>query len=244
MSVTLIMQTRMGSTRLPGKVMLPLAGKPVVWHDLERIKKSRRVDTIVVATTSDPSDDILAQFCEKNDVNCFRGSTEDVLARYQGAIDQYGGEVVVRVTSDCPLIDPEIIDLVIDGLGDYDYVTNVFDRNFPRGMDTEAFTCQALKRASQEATKKFDREHVTPYIREQADIFRTRNIDMPDAYHFPQFRLTIDSTQDYQLFQAIYNEFYRAGEIIDVPRVLQWLQANPDIAALNSTVQQKPDPNH
>lgn len=242
MSVTLIMQTRMGSTRLPGKVMKELAGHPVVWHDLERLQAAKRVDRIVVATTTNPEDDVLERFCRAGGVDCFRGSGEDVLARYHGAAERFGGDVLVRVTSDCPLIDPAIVDLVIDGLGQHDYVTNVFDRNFPRGMDAEVFTRASLDRAFREATKTFDREHVTPYIREQTKLFQTANVTMPAAYHFPQFRLTLDTPEDYRLFQAIYGEFYQPGALIDVPTVLRWLVDHPEIAALNGDVKQKPDP--
>lgn len=241
MSVTLIMQTRMGSTRLPGKVMKELADHPVVWHDLERIRRATKVDTIVVATTTNPEDNALATYCIENGVACFRGSSEDVLSRYHGAAEKFGGDVIVRVTSDCPLIDPAIIDLVIDGLGAHDYVTNVLDRKFPRGMDTEVFTRATLERAHREATLPFDREHVTPFMREPKNGFDVANINMPNTYHFPQFRLTLDTIQDYTLLQAIYQAWYRPGQIIDVPSILSWLVAHPEIAALNSAVQQKPD---
>lgn len=244
MSVTLIMQTRMGSTRLPGKVMKELAGHPVVWHDLERIRRAKRVDTIILATTTNSEDDALETYCAKQNINCFRGSSDDVLARFYGAAQEFGGDVFVRVTSDCPLIDPVIIDMVIDGLGAHDYVTNVFDRKFPRGMDTEVFTRASLERAYKEATAPFDREHVTPFIREPQNGFDLANIDMPEAYHFPQFRLTLDTPQDYTLFQAIYAQWYKPGQIIDVPTILPWLVAHPEIAALNGDVQQKPDPSH
>lgn len=238
------MQTRMGSTRLPGKVMKDLVGHPVVWHDLDRIRRAKHVDTIVVATTTNAEDDPLERFCAEQNVHCFRGSSDNVLARFHGAAEQFGGDVLVRVTSDCPLIDPDIIDLVIAGLGSHDYVTNVFDRNFPRGMDTEVFTRAALDRAYQQATTPFDQEHVTPFIREPQNGFDLANIDMPADYHFPQFRLTLDTLQDYVLFQAIYQEFYRPGGIIQVPQVLRWLIDHPDIAALNGDVQQKPDPHN
>lgn len=232
----------MGSTRLPGKVMLDLAGHPVLWHDLQRIRAAKEVSDVIVATTVDPSDDRIISACSEWGTKVHRGSAEDVLDRFHGAASAYGSDVVVRVTSDCPLIDPHVIDLTIRALQDNDYVTNIFDRNFPRGMDVEVFTRAALDRAHREAKKTFDREHVTPYVREHPDLFKTANVDMPDAYHFPQFRLTLDTPQDYALFRAIYDQFYREGELIRVPDVLRWLTEHPEVARLNTAVVQKPDP--
>lgn len=243
MNTHIIMQARMGSTRLPGKVMKSLAGKPVLWHDIERCRASKRSTGVIIATTTNPEDDEIERVCREWGVDYFRGSWDDVLSRYYGAATKYRSDVVVRVTSDCPLIDPAIIDLTIEGLGDNDYVTNVLDRNFPRGMDAEVFTMAALTKAQQEATKEFDREHVTPFIREHAGtLFKTKGIDMPDAYHFPQFRLTLDTPEDYALFTKIYDAFYRDGELIDVPSVLRWLNEHPEIAAINAEVKQKHDP--
>jgi spore coat polysaccharide biosynthesis protein SpsF len=239
-----MVQARMGSTRLPGKVMMPLSNHPVLWHDLQRIRASKEATDTIVATTVDPSDDGIVEVCNQWGVKVHRGSIEDVLERFHGAAEKFGSDVIVRVTSDCPLIDPNILDIVIRALRNNDYVTNVFDRNFPRGMDAEAFTRSALDRAFREATKPFDREHVTPYIRERVDLFKTANVEMPSAYHFPQFRLTLDTPQDYALFQKIYDQFYREGSLVDVPSVLRWLIEHPEIATLNAEVQQKPDPKH
>jgi spore coat polysaccharide biosynthesis protein SpsF len=244
MRTHVFIQARLGSTRLPGKVMMDLAGHPVLWHDLQRIRAAKTVSDVIVATTVDPSDDRIASACDEWGTKAHRGSVEDVLDRFHGAAKRFGSDVIVRVTSDCPLIDPHVIDLTVRALKNHDYVTNVFDRNFPRGMDAEVFTRAALDRAHREATKPFDREHVTPYIREHTDLFKTANVDMPDAYHFPQFRLTLDTPEDYALFRAIYDQFYREGELIRVPEVLRWLAQHPEIAALNAKVYQKPDPKH
>lgn len=244
MRTHVLIQARQGSTRLPGKVMMELAGHPVLWHDLQRIRAAKEITDVIVATTVDPSDDPIISACNAWGAKVHRGSVEDVLDRFHGAAERYGSDVIVRVTSDCPLIDPDILDLTVRALKDNDYVTNVFDRNFPRGMDAEVFTRTALDRAHREATKPFDREHVTPYIREHAELFKTANVDMPDAYHFPEFRLTLDTPEDYVLFRRIYDEFYREGSLIDVPTVLRWLAQHPEVAALNADVHQKPDPKH
>ena len=234
------MQARMGSTRLPGKVMKLLAGKPVLLHDIMRCKAATKVDEVIIATSTNPEDDVIEKACAEWGVRCSRGSVEDVLSRYFNAAQQCGSKIIVRVTSDCPLIDPHIIDLTIGGLNTYDYVTNVFDRNFPRGMDTEVFTFASLEKAYREATKTFDREHVTPYIRDHSGtLFTTKNVTMPKAYHFPQFRLTLDTPEDYELFKVIYNTFYKEGPLIDVPQVLKWLTQHPEVSALNANVPQK-----
>jgi len=240
--VHIIIQARMGSTRLPGKTLLDLQGQPVLWHVLKRVQASKRADDVIVATSTNTEDDQLERVCAEWNIKCFRGSSDNVLERFHGAAKKYGTQIAVRITGDCPLIDPAIIDLVIDGLQNYDYVTNVFDRNFPRGMDTEVFRYAALDHAQREATSQFDREHVTPYIRTHAELFKTSNINMPESYHFPQFRLTLDTEQDYALFKAIYQHFYRPGTLIHVPDVLVWLNDHPEIAELNKEVVQKPDP--
>lgn len=234
------MQARMGSTRLPGKVMKLLSGKPVLLHDIMRCRAAKNIDEVIIATSTNPEDDMIEKACTEWGVRYSRGSVDDVLSRYFNAAKQFGSEVVVRVTSDCPLIDPSIIDLTIEALGSYDYVTNVFDRNFPRGMDTEVFTFASLEKAHREATKIFDREHVTPYIRDHSGtLFTTKNVAMPSEYHFPQFRLTLDTPEDYKLFTAIYDVFYKEGGLIDVPQVLKWLTEHPEVSALNASVQQK-----
>lgn len=234
----------MGSTRLPGKSMKGLAGQPILWHVVQRVRASKKASDVIVATSTNPEDDVIEQACQKWQVHCFRGSSDNVLERFYQAAAKFGTGTAVRITGDCPLVDPFLIDLVIDGLGDNDYVTNVFDRNFPRGMDTEVFTFKALEQAQQHATTDFDREHVTPYIREPKNHFITANIEMPTEYHFPQFRLVIDTPADFALVKAVYDTFYTSGSLIDVPTVLRWLVEHPEVAQLNAEVQQKPDPQH
>lgn len=230
----------MGSTRLPGKVMKLLSGKPVLLHDIMRCRAAKMVDEVIIATSTNPEDDSIEKACVEWGVACGRGSSADVLSRYFDIATKFRSEVIVRVTSDCPLIDPKIIDLTVGGLKDNDYVTNIFDRNFPRGMDTEVFTFSSLEKAHREATTTFDREHVTPYLRSHSgSLFKTENVPMPGEYHFPQFRLTLDTPEDYKLFQAIYNRFYREGSLINVPEVLVWLDQHPEVSALNADISQK-----
>ncbi|MEK7518890.1 MAG: glycosyltransferase family protein [Patescibacteria group bacterium] len=240
--VHIIVQARMGSTRLPGKSMKDLSGQPVLWHVLQRVQAAKRADDVIVATSTNAEDDVIEDACKTWRFKYFRGSSDNVLERFHGAALTFGTDVAVRITGDCPLIDPKIIDIVINGLDGNDYVSNVFDRDFPRGMDTEVFTFKVLDQAQREAITIFDREHVTPYIRSHEQLFKTANINMPMAYHFPKFRLVIDTPEDYTLLEAIYKEFYQPGKLIDVPTVLGWLNQHPEIAKINSTVEQKPDP--
>jgi len=223
--------------------MKNLAGKPVLWHDVERCLEARTVDRVILATTTNPEDDTIESAAKSWGVPCYRGSSDNVLDRYYQTALAYPSDIIVRITSDCPLIDPVIIDRVVSALEANDYVTNIFERNFPRGLDVEVFTMSALKKTWMAAKTAFDREHVTTYIRQHAAAeFRTANVTMPSEYNYPNFRLTLDTQEDYQLFEAIYNEFYKEGELIHVPEVLTWLTQHPEVSSLNVEIKQKHDP--
>lgn len=240
----IIVQARMGSTRLPGKVMMDLAGRPNLWHVLQRCRASQRADDVIVATTTNPEDDILQETCEAWGIKYHRGSADDVLSRYSETVQRYPSDIIVRITADCPLVDPGLIDQIIDELGDAQYATNIFDRVFPHGLDIEVMTRPALEETQARATTSFHREHVTPYIREhQDDPFTIRRFAMPEEYQFPQFRLTLDTPLDYQMLRTLYEHFFDEEKgIISVPEVLKWLQEHPEVAAINQGVQQKQDP--
>ncbi|MFH1171411.1 MAG: glycosyltransferase family protein [bacterium] len=239
----IIIQARMGSTRLPGKVMMDLSGKPNLWHVIKRCQASKRASDVIVATTTNSEDDILQTTCEAWGISHHRGSANDVLSRYAETVQRFPSDIIVRITADCPFVDPAIIDRIIDELGDAHYATNIFDREFPHGLDIEVMTRSALEETQRSATTSFHREHVTPYIREHKhDLFSIRRFLMPEEYRFPQFRLTLDTPLDYQLLRTLYERFYREGELISVPELLAWLQEHPEIAGINQHVQQKYDP--
>lgn len=243
MKTHIIIQARLGSTRLPGKVLLKLAGKSVLWHVLDRCRRAKRVDEIIVATTDLHEDDQLVQHAQQLGIRVCRGDSDDVLSRYAKAIRMFGTEVVVRITSDCPLVDPWVIDNILTQKKTYDYVSNVLDRTFPRGLDVEVVTADALLRADREATEQFDREHVTPFIRSGTDHgFRTRSFKMPKRYHAQGLRFTLDTKEDLAFLRSVYRQWYQPENIIDVPTLISWLQAHPEISGLNSDVTQKPDP--
>lgn len=238
----IIVQARMGSTRLPGKVLMDLHGQPNLWHVIQRCRAAKKADDVIVATTDLAEDDVIATNCAAWGIPYSRGSSSDVLSRYHDAAKKFESGVIVRVTADCPFVDPAIIDLLIDELGSADYATNIYLRDFPHGLDAEVVTRPALDAMQQEATLSFHREHVTPFIREHEERFTIHKVAMPPAYRFPQFRLTLDTQEDYQLIRRIYAELHRPGTLVSVPGVLRWLLKNPDAAAINSKVRQNHDP--
>ncbi|MEY4747475.1 MAG: hypothetical protein RLZZ416_524 [Candidatus Parcubacteria bacterium] len=240
-----IIQARMSSTRLPGKVLLPLARKPVLFHVVERVKAAKRLDRVIVATSTEQEDDTIKAFCKERGYDCFRGSRDDVLSRYAGAAKQYKLDTVVRITSDCPLIDPFIVDQTIAAFesAHCDYISNVLpgERTFPRGLDCEVFSRAALEKADTQARKPYQREHVTPYVHENKtrEFVIGPQVNASGAYARPQFRLTLDYPEDYELLAKLYDVFYKEGTIVSTEKVLAYLDAHPEIAALNAHCVQK-----
>lgn len=210
-NILAIIQARMSSSRLPGKVLRDLGGKPVLERVISRVSRSRYISSVVVATTADPSDDPIAEFCELHDTRLFRGSLYDVLDRYYQCARENQADVIVRITADCPMIDPQEIDRVIAAFleGSCDFAANRLPpphkRTSPIGMDSEVCSFAALEDAWQHATEKFEREHVMPYLYETPGRFRVRVVDTaPDMGHL---RFTIDTEEDLQVARAIYAAF-------------------------------------
>ena len=240
-----IIQARMGSTRLPGKIMKELAGKPMLWHMVKRAGSAAELDKVIVATTVGPEDDAVEKFCRENNTLFFRGPDEDVLARYYLTAKEYKVSTIVRITADCPLIAPEIIDLGVEkfNAGRCDYISNINpgERTFPRGLDVEVFSFDALEKAFREASQPYEREHVTPHIwQNKKNEFKIGSmITATPSYARPQYRLTVDFPEDFQLMEKIYGEFYKPGKIIDIPGVLRFLDARPEIVAVNAHCEEK-----
>ena len=191
-----LIQARMGSSRFPGKVLEDISRRPMLWHVVNRVRKARRVDRVVVATTDSVADGPIARFCELEGIACFRGNEQDVLDRFYQAAKANRADVVVRITADCPLIDPAVIDRVLERFerGDCDYVSNVVRYTYPDGLDTEVFSLAALERAWREAGKPSEREHVTPYLR--TDRFRTASVESETPVSPSQYRWTVDHPAD------------------------------------------------
>ena len=230
--VVAVVQARMGSTRLPGKVLAEIAGKPMLWHVVERVRQARAVDQVIVATSVAAADDTLAEYCKGAGVPVFRGSENDVLDRYYQAARAHGVATVVRITADCPFIDPGIIDRAIAKYRESgaDYVTNTLQRGFPDGLDTEVFSFAALERAWKEAQRETEREHVTPYIR-LSGCFDVQGVACQDGEGRPDLRLTVDQPEDLQFARAVYQSMGDAR--FTLPDLMSLLDQHPELTGIN-----------
>jgi spore coat polysaccharide biosynthesis protein SpsF len=241
MNTVIISQARMGSTRLPGKVLRTAAGKPFLEHHLERLRRVKGAQAVWVATTVLPQDDPIVELCTRVGVPYFRGSEDDVLARYHGAASEAAAQVVVRVTSDCPLIDPAIVDTVIARLSSDparpDYVSNTLVRSYPRGLDCEAFRFEVLEEAHRLATRSEEREHVTPYIYWRPERFRIQQEVSP--VDLSCNRWTVDTPEDEELVRRLLEAALRANPRFGLPELLQVIEAHPDWPQLNAHIEQK-----
>jgi spore coat polysaccharide biosynthesis protein SpsF len=224
----------MGSSRLPGKVLEVAAGQPLLGHLLDRLQRVLSLSSIVVATTCDPRDDPIVAFCKERQVTTFRGSEEDVLARYYEAAVEAKAEVVVRITSDCPLLDPLVVEQVVshfmDERSSFDYVSNCFDPTFPRGMNVEVFSFKALEQAHREASRPEEREHVTPYFYRHPELFRLGSF---------QYRLTVDTPEDLQLIRQIFESLYPSNPNFSLSDIYELLRAHPEWVHINAHIKQK-----
>ena len=231
MNVVALIQARMGSSRFPGKVLEDLGGEPMLWRVVSRVRKASRVNQVMVATTDQEIDDLVARFCEERNINCFRGNEQDVLDRFYQAARAYQADVVVRITADCPLIDSSVIDKILARfeLGDCDYVSNVFRYTYPDGLDTEVFSFAALERAWHEARKPSEREHVTPYLR--TDRFRTANVESEVPVSPAQYRWTVDHPADLDFVRKVYRAFSGNGDF-GFKEVFELLKERPDLATI------------
>lgn len=228
-----IIQARMGSSRLPGKVLADIGGKPMLAYVTSRVSSATRVDQVVIATSRNAGDDRIEDWCRSAGVQCFRGDEHDVLDRYRGAMEAFGFDVVARLTADCPLLDPAVIDRVVAEYfsGEFDYVSNTIVPTFPDGLDTEVVRRDALDRAWRDAVLPSEREHVTPYIWSRPQLFRLRNVTRePDLSHL---RWTVDGPEDLEFVRRIYSHFDH-DMAFDTSAILSLLEAQPDLTHINA----------
>jgi spore coat polysaccharide biosynthesis protein SpsF len=229
-----ILQARFSSSRLPGKVLKPLLGVPMLARQIERVKRTQKIDLLVVATSQERSDDAIELLCTELAVDCFRGSLEDVLDRFYQAAQLYTPKHVVRLTGDCPLSDPELIDRIIEFhlANSFDYTSNTIEPTYPDGLDVEVFRFSCLEQAWQEATIPSQREHVTPFIHQQPDRFQIgsnkQDIDLSDL------RWTVDEALDYDLVSRIYEELYQIDPTFGTQEILNFLENNPELKTINT----------
>jgi len=233
--VVAIIQARMGSRRLPGKSLAEIEGRPMLWHVIQRVKQATLVDRVVVATSDSAADDAIEKMCIAEGIQCHRGSETDVLDRFYHAARDEKAAQILRITADCPLIDPVVIDRVIRRfqVGDVDYASNAMVRSYPDGLDTEIFSFTALERAWHEASKVSEREHVTPYLRSQK--FRTANVENDSQLQYQHFRWTVDETEDLEFIRAVYKSF-RGKESFGMKEVFELIEQTPGLAKLNSEI--------
>lgn len=234
-----IIQARMGSTRLPGKIMLEVAGKSMLEHMIERISLSKKMDKIIVATTKNKIDDVIEKICKKNKIQYLRGSEQDVLSRFKDAADITNASTIVRLGADSPLLDATIIDDVIDCYekNHYDYVSNLFPRpaTYPDGVMVEVFSSKILENADKNAKKPSEREHVTFYIWMQPKKFKIHRVDF--KIDLSKYRFNLDYKEDYELIKKIFENLLPIKKFFQMNDIIEWLKKNPQVFEINSHIE-------
>jgi len=236
MSIIAVIQARVGATRLPGKVLKKIEGKTVLEHVINRAQVARKIDNIVVATTVKKEDLKIVQLCAKLGISVFCGSENDVLDRYYQAARLFKANHIVRITSDCPLIDPLIIDKVI-GLyfkKEADYATNTMPETYPDGLDTEVISFKTLKIVWENSRLFSEREHVTPYIRKNPNIFKIVNLKC--EYNLNDKRWTLDEPEDFEFIKIIYKNLYSEDSLFGMKKIIDFLKNHPEIEELNNNL--------
>lgn len=229
-----ILQARLSSARLPGKVLKPILGVPMLLRQVERVRRATSIERLVLATSEDPSDDAIEKLCRENGIECFRGSLNDVLDRFYQVAKDKNPDYVVRLTGDCPLIDPDIIDRVVRHCvaGQFDYASNTIKPTFPDGLDVEVFRFECLAAAWREATLPSQREHVTPFIHQQPGRFKLGNY--AGTQDLPHLRWTVDEAPDFELIEQIYESLYLAKPDFNTGDILALLNRRPELKTFNT----------
>jgi len=243
MKIIATIEARMTSRRLPGKVLLPASGKPMLEHLGNRLKAVPSLDGIVLATTTNETDDELIEFSKKMGITCYRGSEDDVMTRVIGAAESAGADVIVEITGDCPIIDPQSVEQTIRvfNANQIDYVSNGHVRSYPDGMDTQVFRLETLKLSAAMTNDALDHEHVTLHIRSHPEIFSNLNLVAPPETHWPELGLTLDEPKDYDLLKKIIDHFEPTNLLFSCRDVVQLLRQRPDWVAINQAVIRKGD---
>jgi|SaaInlStandDraft_3_1057020.scaffolds.fasta_scaffold37017_2 spore coat polysaccharide biosynthesis protein SpsF len=241
MKTGIVVQARMTSTRLPGKVMKNILGRPMLSYLMERLKRVQNADDIIIATTTNREDEAIVEFCHSNGITCYRGSEHDVLSRYYEAAEASDLDVIVRITSDCPLIDPAVIeDLIscyIDEKEHLDYLSNTQLRTYPRGMDVEVFSFESLTTAHLEACEASEREHVTVHMYSCPTKYRiaSSSLEIDHSEH----RWTVDTPEDFEFVSAVFEEIYPENPLFTMEDVLSLVKKNPHLSEINAHIEQK-----
>lgn len=230
---TIMIQARVGSTRFPKKVLAKIENKPMIWHVIERVKRVKGIEQIILVTTRNKEDDVLLSIAKKCGIIGFKGDVNNVLSRFYQCAIKYDADPIIRITGDCPLIDPSVIEKMVDFYNThyYDYVTNILIPSFPDGLDTEVFSFNVLKKMFQKAKLRSEREHVTAYIRNHIKEFKIFNYTSPNP--LPIYRWTVDEPADLKFIKKIYARM-RPLTIFSTERVMKIISKNPKILEINS----------
>ncbi len=234
MKIVAIIQARMSSSRLPGKVLMNLSGEPVLGHIVNRLKTSKYIHQIVVATSIENSDNPIEEFCTNNKINVYRGSLNDVLDRYYQASKKYNADGILRITADCPVVDPEIVDIIISSFLETQCDLCGLSGEFPDGLDCSVFSFKAIEKAWNEAKLASEREHVGPYIEKNPDIFKIVPVKIFD--NLGHLRWTLDTQDDYLLLKEIYNKLFKEKKVFLTQDILDMLQKNPYLTSINDKI--------
>ena len=235
--VLAIVQARVSSSRLPGKVLLPILGRPMLSHQIERLRRCRRIDRLLVATSDEESDLLIAELCAAESIPCYRGSLDDVLDRFYRAAERFRPDYVVRMTGDCPLADPQLVDRVIGYCiqGGYDFVSNAIEPSFPDGLDAAVFRFAALEEAWRNARLPSEREHVTPYMRHHTERYKIGSYrESPDRSHM---RWTVDEAADFAFVSRVFELLYPAKHDFSSEDVYRLLADEPELQGLNRGIE-------
>lgn len=237
MKIVAIIEARMTSSRLPGKVLMEVLGKPILHYLVARLKQVHLLDEIVLATTTNSTDDSLVDFANNENIKCYRGSENDVMARVVGAAESVEADLIVEITGDCPIIDPNIIEQVIQTYinNNFDYVNNVNVRSYPDGMDVQVFSLNVLKKSLKMTNDILDHEHVTLHIRNHPEIFSHLNLVAPKNLWWPELGLTLDERSDFELLKKII-EYFSDNNFFDCYEVIKLLRDRSDLVSINEKV--------
>ena len=242
MKIVATIEARMTSTRLPGKVMLPALGRPMLGHLISRLKTVQSIDEIVLATTINDTDDIIVEFARQEGIKVFRGSEEDVFSRVIGAAESEHADVVVEISGDCPIIDPDLVEQTIRVFLRNEnavYCANSYVSSYPDGMDTQVMYLESLKRSYEMTSDSIDREHVSRYIVRNPQLFPHVYLIAPPSQHWPGLGLTLDEWNDYELLRTIIEFFGAEYPLFGCSDVIQFLRNNPDKLSINNAVKRK-----
>ncbi|MBW0434109.1 glycosyltransferase family protein [Leptospira yasudae] len=235
-------EARMTSSRLPGKVLLPVLNRPILSYLIDRLKSVSSIDEIVLATTVNPTDEALVKFAESEGIFVYRGSENDVLDRVIGAGQSRSADVIVEITGDCPIIDPDIIAQCVTMFKHHSakYASNAHIRSYPDGMDVQVFALKDLILSGSMTQDPLDREHVSLHIRNNPEIFPHLHLIAPPSYHWPELGLTLDEEADFELIRNIIEHFYKEGNpLFSCLDAIRYIKANPDLEKINEKVKRK-----